>query len=648
MIGKTTLLDSIAWTLYGYLPKWGSPKGGPADAVIKRGETKCSVTVTLQHNGDTYEITRQRPVKLQIKKNGEVQEGKVSDLDKRMHEMVGMTDSQFLLSVYMPQKRKIESFFSMSDSDRTQLLSEVAGLEELDKALDRARGEKSKVQAEIEFLKGKVSVLEELVSKVPEEKALYTKNVADSSKLLQDYIDEDNYIRGDAEAEIVRLKAAESKAVQDIVLITDQEVSEHEAKIRFLKKKADDLSLEIVSTAEIPQLLKDNLANAKANLSKAELGNAKRERDLQKNETIRQNILSELSRMEGALKGNCNHCNQELPEATREQAAQKHLLSAKRMESEILAENDIPPFIELAPLREAVESALIALSNESNKINERPNQLRVELNIIVKDMNTEKDLIDLKRSSSRKEMDGIRAKYAGEVSKIEQLLKDMDSKIRTARSNLELHSENLKKVELREKTEIENLSTHKLRIEAAQQDLDEILDLIDLFGPKGFRTICFEDLISRISDRAGQLLSIMTDGLYGTRIEQTGETGKGEHRVILKPVLTRGGLEVPLDDLSGGAEATVTLAYDVAISEAIAENSPLFLDEALDGLDSQGKAEAVRLIEEVARTRPVFLIDHTDSIKSSVNNVITITYKNDTSTLEGSCVQESEEIRSYR
>ncbi len=117
MVGKTTLLDSIAWALYGYLPKWGGPKGGPADAVIKRGEDKCSVTVTLQNSSDLYEITRQRPVKLTVKKNGIVQEGKTSDLDKRYilfdpMNTVDSLDPEFFIIAVVPIPIPKDSFGS--------------------------------------------------------------------------------------------------------------------------------------------------------------------------------------------------------------------------------------------------------------------------------------------------------------------------------------------------------------------------------------------------------------------------------------------------------------------------------------------------------------------------------------------------------
>lgn len=630
MVGKTTLLDSIAWALYGYLPKWGGPKGGPADAVIKRGEDKCSVTVTLQNSSDLYEITRQRPVKLTVKKNGIVQEGKTSDLDKRIPEMIGMNDNQFLLCVYMPQNRTT-SFFGMSDSDRTNLLSTVAGLDEMNKALDRAKAEKNAIQYEMAALSGKMLILEDNVKSFPERKIYYQDKILAAQKQHQDAIDKYNYIAGDAEREMDRLSKEASHNIQGIILTTDQEISSHDTEIRSLREKEKDLRAELISSPEVPAEFLEAVTLAKKALSEAESFNRSRYEAMRENERLQHKIKDELDMMDAAVNGRCNHCNQDLPSADRERAALRHMQNARSFETKM---TKIPQEIDLEPLKSAVESSVAALNKVKSQFDERPNQIGKEISSILSKIASEEAMSNMKRSSSRREIDSIRVKSELDIGKISQILKEDQADIDSALKSIDQLKEGLSQLESREEIETQNYKQVKDEIFNAQVKLDETLDLIDLFGPKGFRTVCFEDLITRISDRAGQLFSIMTDGLYSTRIEQSGETGKGEHRVTLTPVITRGGVEVPQDDLSGGAEATATLNYDVAISEAIADNSPLFLDEALDGLDALGKSEAIRLLEEVARTRPVFLIDHTDSIKSSVQNVIQITYKNDTSVLE--------------
>jgi len=125
----------------------------------------------------------------------------------------------------------------------------------------------------------------------------------------------------------------------------------------------------------------------------------------------------------------------------------------------------------------------------------------------------------------------------------------------------------------------------------------------------------------------------MTDEVYSTSLIQIREDSKGASKLVLRPAISKGGQEVPLDDLSGGARRMVMLAYDVAVSETIADSAPLLLDEALDGLDVVGKSEAMRLLESVSKTRPVFVIDHSSEFKSSFSQIITVSHKNGESCL---------------
>jgi len=127
---------------------------------------------------------------------------------------------------------------------------------------------------------------------------------------------------------------------------------------------------------------------------------------------------------------------------------------------------------------------------------------------------------------------------------------------------------------------------------------------------------------------------VMTDALYTTRLDRMGQDSKGNQKLILKPVIVKGGTEVPKDDLSGGAETRVALAYDVAIAEAAGEGYPLLLDEVLEGMDDIGKSEAMTLLEEVSKTRPVIVIDHSSQFKALFTKILMVSYKDEESCLE--------------
>lgn len=169
MTGKTTLVDSIFWCLYGFLPKWGGPRGGPADAIIRRGANRCTVVVQLEFNGKKIIITRERPNNLLLQVDGEVVHGKSADLDARIPDLIGMTAEQFLTAVYISQDRKA-SFFSMGEAERTELLSTVSKVENINSALEKAKKLKSDRELEIEKQKSFIEGLEVQASTLPAER----------------------------------------------------------------------------------------------------------------------------------------------------------------------------------------------------------------------------------------------------------------------------------------------------------------------------------------------------------------------------------------------------------------------------------------------------------------------------------------------
>jgi DNA repair exonuclease SbcCD ATPase subunit len=630
MTGKTTLLDSVFWGLYGYLPKWGGPKGGQADAVIKRGTSKCFSDVTVQHNGKVVRVRRERPAKLRLWVDGLELAGKTADLDTRITELVGMSANQFLISIYMPQKRTT-SFFHMSDTERTQLLSTVAGLEQLDKALAKAKARGKEIELQLERQSGVTEAITQQLSSVPAElerlneaasttKKNYEQTMMDFEGVAHYAAEAAKKSKSEYEVEInslfSRIKSTEIQLADKLKTLIDTRVTS-ELQLQNLP------TVESEYTSEIERLKKE--------LKQAEAFNSEVDLIARQNERARDQIAREIDLAESAALGKCSHCKQKLPPADREIAAAQHIAKAQELEKKIV---EVPEKIALDSIRQQLDQAMQAYAARKAELDQKPNEIRQNLKLVDEQIlslkrQAEQQILQIK-SDIRLHEQGIKdteSRYSQTIREGQYTVDQSKLLFENAQSNLARYEGQVQELEKR-------LEEAKIKTFTLQKEMDEVLDLIDLFGPKGFRSICFEGLIERISERAGQLFSLMTDGVYSTRIDQVGETAKGEQRLILRPVITKGGQDVPVDDLSGGADATVALAYDVAVSEAVGDSSVLFLDEALDGLDPQGKNEAMRLLEEVSLTRAIIIIDHTSEIKSAIQNVIQITYRDESSSLE--------------
>lgn len=641
MVGKSTLIDSIAYALFGFLPKWGSVRGGQVDNVIMRGEESCSVTVTVENNNDTYKITRRRgkSAGLSILKNGVDVPGKVADLDNRIPEMIGLTSDQFLLSVYMSQKRN-QSFFSMSDTERTDLLSKSAGLANLDKALEKAKDVKSTLQTEIDKSNGKIEALEAQVAKHP---IILSQIDSEIDALMAQYAEVQNAY---AEAKVKtedKLKALDAYIGEQLKHKNEsltQDKSEILSQGDEIDKTISSLNDSLSKAPVLDSKYDEVILLAKKALDDAEKFNYSVFKLESDNDKHRDNYYGELANAKNALEGQCDHCGQSLPEEKRNSAHESHVSKAN---SYLALIKSVPPRLNIETFHENYKMALKTKSDAQTEIALKYGSLNDQIKMEV-----------LKKSKNDSTLRTIDLNYKNEVAEIQRFYNDQKNQIEKDLNNIlaqvPLVESKMEQADKHKAKTLESMREDNTRLQESKQrqtsllsQMDEALDLIDLFGPKGYRTICFDGLISRISERASDLLYVMTDGLYSTRVDQVGETSKGQAKMILRPVITKGGQDVPEDDLSGGAEAMVNLAYDVALAEAISDTNCLFLDEALDGLDSIGKEAALNLLEEVARTRAVYLIDHTDQIKSAIQNVIMVENREGKSRLVSS-EEESQDL----
>ena len=629
MSGKTTLLDSAFWGLFGYLSKWNGPKGGPVDAVIKRGETSCQVTVTFENEGQTYTVERSRPSRLKMTRNGMPVEGKTADLDARIQTALGLSPAQFLLSVYISQDRD-SSFFTMGDSERANLLSVIAGLESLNHALEKAKEERKDVDTKLQRLRGSNDILSASLVALPAERDASLARKGSSAQHVETLTAHIEVVRQSAE----KRRAAEHERLQEVL---ENEEVEFFNKIgvmnlEFTKatKERATLNFSLANLPQVDEALQSKLSLVSQQYLEALAHNDEVARLTQKNLKLKEGIERALADAEKVQGGTCGSCGQGLPHWDHNLAMKPYIEQASRLSLQVV---DVPEKRDLEALSEEKDTLKQQCFSERARLEQAPNQIKAEMKALEeKCQSLQRESIALEKScmllkaSIEKDIQALSTQTPPELAVTER-------ELAVAQNAFENAVQDLKRIERHEKDLEQKLLSNGKDISSLNRKLDELADLIDLFGPKGLRTVYFDDIIQRIGARAGQLFSIMTDGAYSTRIDQEGETAKGESRLILKPIITKGGLQVPQDDLSGGARRMAMLAYDIAVSESMTDSNTLFLDEALDGLDAQGKAEAMKLLEEVSKNRSVYIVDHTSEIRAAVQDVIQVQYTKGSSSL---------------
>lgn len=631
MSGKTSFLDSLFFGLYGWLPKWGGPKGGSPDAVIKRGTKSCTIITELSVGSDRLLITRKRgPASLSLHVNGQEFHGKSDEIQKEIDRRI-MSPDRFLIVVYMAQrsaKADRKSFYSMSDADRTEMLSAVSGLQDIDAALEKVKADYGVAEKSLIVLNTSIDMQQARVSEFP---ALIEAKRQELEKLATDtFSAESLVISAENQLREVTQKSTfeyeqKLKQAQD-VFTSETESLNYE--LELFSNKYRELEDSLKSLPKIEQSLLDAAAAAKDSLSKIKDHNRKSDEIARSNERLQQKISDALEEAENHLNGKCKSCNQDLPTWSREKAASEKVKLATDLEAQL---KPVPE--KIVEDDSEVKSTEAAIVKRRAELDMKPSQIRTEMSAFKAEISKVKSQIEA--ASSR--LASIKSDALSESNKtINEFKKKLDDAVREHKSLNDKHQMYAKSIDGlisdydKQKSSLDDLSNKKKEKET---ELLVLTDLLELFGPKGYRSVYFDSLIDRISDRANEILGLITDDTYSTRLDQVGTDSKGNSKIILKPKVSKGGEDVPDDDLSGGAEDRVRLAYDIAIGDIDADGAPLFLDEALAFIDASGKAEILPLLEELAKTRPVYVIDHTSETKSIFSNIITIDHKNGNSSV---------------
>jgi exonuclease SbcC len=158
--GKSALIESIRWTLYGQART-------AKDEIRTAGvNADCVTEVEFEHEGHLYLVRRtitgaNHTVKAEAHWNHQqVAEG-VRDVATYVHSVLGMDDTSFRASVFAEQKQ-IAAFSAHGPQKRRDLVLRLLGITPLDKARDSARTDAREARADHERLANRLPDLDAL------------------------------------------------------------------------------------------------------------------------------------------------------------------------------------------------------------------------------------------------------------------------------------------------------------------------------------------------------------------------------------------------------------------------------------------------------------------------------------------------------
>ena len=240
--GKSALLDSITWAL------WGKARGKVQDEMISYGADECRVELDFSSRDENYRVIRSHG------RGGRRRRGGASDLQlmildgdaarpitgdmiretqARIDQTVGMDYDTFINSAFLVQGRADE-FTNKTPTERKAVLSKILGLETYDKLQIRAREGNSWAENTVKISEGNVDrlrrELDQLVAPTAELKTVET-TLFNANKDLEEQKVKTSALR-DQVTELRRQQASlEESSERMVVLAKEAEQFESAHKV---------------------------------------------------------------------------------------------------------------------------------------------------------------------------------------------------------------------------------------------------------------------------------------------------------------------------------------------------------------------------------------------------------------------------------
>lgn len=224
---------------------------------------------------------------------------------------------------------------------------------------------------------------------------------------------------------------------------------------------------------------------------------------------------------------------------------------------------------------------------------------------------------------------------------------EAQNRIKDLKSFVALKQQEIQNLELKLNTNQEVCK----KIDALQAQIILILDeisndkkelelhktLSSIYSPTGAQAYVLDSIVDSFNEVIQKYVDMLSPNMTYI-LNSFKENSKGDVVAKFSETLTKDGEVISVGSLSGGEEKGLSLCVDFALLEVLETQfgmtlNPIILDEPFDGLDAAGREIVIDLLENLARNRQIFVIDHFNITQSSFEKVIRIELRNKISTI---------------
>jgi exonuclease SbcC len=650
--GKSTLIEALTFALYGRGTATERKELGN-EAIIRDGENEARVVVTLEKDGQTYQVERTATRKgvgkaTLTQPSGKTLQAGPNQVSKMVESIIGMDYETFVSSTIMRQD-EMDKITSLRPGERKEILSKIFGLELYEKLKKATHEEHATTKAQIE---ASGDLIEKLTDAIANETELQTnlKSAKTTAETLQNTIGRQQKTLQTLEEEIKGARAKKSEydkaqtaleALEREIATTKDNLQETTADIKLAKEAASALSEieeQLLKKSELEQE-RDKVQKLREDLKTAIAKQEERIRSIKESITEEQdhyNVIKTSSKAE------CPVCKRPLDSQHKDKVLEQYAAKLKELhaESQTCAQNANQDKAklqhEIDPRFEDMEGQVKSLQ----KLEAIRGKHETTASSLPKLLEKEKKL----KAALTKELDAKQtaATKVKTLNKIAQEYEDLEAKKTDLTDDL---------AELREKkagaeATIKHITDQLVQTATAKRELDKIKSelgakkdtlpiyaiLEDAFGKDGIPTAILKDLVPEVEDEASRILRDLSNGRMNIKFQFGRATRAGtQSDELIVEAEDEAGFH-PVTRFSGGEKMRINLGLRLGISDVIARRSgyrgrieTLIIDEGLGALDEEGRQATIEILRQLRqRFKKILVISHVEEVKEAFDTKLVI------------------------
>ena len=666
-VGKSSLItESLSFALYG------QTRVDNIDDSIKHNEESTHVTIKFKLNNQNIEITRSKkrnkPQKLQLIINDIEIEELLSELQKRINTLIGLS-KESLYSAILLKQNEDNRFADASSEERQQIISDILDLSQYERLEKLAKEKRSELKSAIKAKQNIIDSLSDINIEELQKDLKHIHKFIDSNQLkLVDLEDKYSLLRGHniailekqehrnniyennnkimnriekSSSDIENLEEDLKKInnflknttikdiepLQNSVSAIQNQLDDTTEKITLLKDNYNSIVKDKVKThTEIIQTLNNdcqvhivNMKNHQNNLDKLN-----KLKDADCPTCLRKLNNKELVDMKQSLQSDIDNVQQDL------EKSKKPLLKAQK-ELELFSEGEFSEALVLkekigkyqkkytdikSSLKEEQEELQIALKNQKSII-ESNEKLKSKQNEINK---CNEDIAFLEQQIQK--VPEIKEELKDETSTKEklQIIRTQQDEAILILAKVENNIDNANKEFEKKKIISEEISNNKLELELVEL-------LVVAFSKNGIPLSIINTVLPEIQNIANFYLGKMSDDTFEFQFKTTNTLKNGEVKNTLDLSVYDGHIWRNFESFSGGEKFKISLSIRLALSKVLARRAgiqleTLIMDEPGTALDEQGKQAFCSIIKSLKDIFPRIIITTHLDIKDEFENRI--------------------------